>query len=397
MVDLIMFPSWDEVAAGYPYAPGRGDLSNEDWKALRAQAREERKKRRAAQKKAQADLKAFKQYEADWDAAEAENSEMPAMITDRSQLPNRNKDVFAGAFGNPLGWGAEEAAGQYLANAMEKPQNAGEFGISWLGHTGEETGKFLLSLLGWDEEEKKNPEMKSWLEKYIASGGDGAGLGAGVSPELMGTPFPDLKIGLDLSGYEDALKDVKAPEYSEREFDKWDAIAEGLANADWLNLDMSKAVRAMNKWSEDRSKNKADVANANAEAQSQYAKWKAAQKIALEELKANNAYRNAQIAMARWQANQPRALGGNKMTWTDANGNIHFQQVDKVGEARTVGNNAAMIEMMDLDEKALARMTPKKILQRANAAAMLYPDKDKIPFIQGYIMQATSMLPTKGD
>lgn len=398
MVDLIMLPSWNEVAAAYPYAPGRGDLSNEDWKALRAQTKEEREKKRAAQKKAQADIKAFKQYEADWDAAEAENTEMPALLTDRSQLPNRNKDVFADAFSNPLGWGAEEAAGQYLANAMEKPQNTGEFGISWLGHTGEETGKFLLSLLGLDdEEEKKNPEMKSWLEKYIASGGDGAGLGAGVSPELMGSPFPDLKIGLDLSGYEDALKDMKAPEYSEREFDKWDAIAEGLANADWLNMNMSKAVRAMNKWSEDKSKNKADVANANAEAQSEYAKWKAAQRIALEELKANNAYKNAQIAMARWQANQPRALGGNKMTWTDSNGNIHFQQVDKVGEARTVGNNAAMIEMMDLDEKALSRMTPKKILQRANAAAMLYPDKDKIPFIQGYILQATSMLPTKGE
>lgn len=398
MVDLIMFPSWDEVAAAYPYAPGRGELSNEEWKALRAQAREEREKQRAAQKKARADAKAFEKYEADWDKAEAENSEMPALLTDRSQLPNRNKDVFADAFSNPLGWGAEEAAGQYLANSMEKPQNAGEFGISWLGHTGEETGKFLLSLLGWDdEEEKESPEMKSWLEKYIASGGDGAGIGGGVSPELMGTPFPDLKIGLDLSGYEDALKDVKAPEYQEEAFNPQIAMANMLMNADWINMDMSRAGKAMWDAFSKRAKNNADVANANAEAQSEYAKWKAAQKIALEELKANNAYKNAQIAMAKWQANQPRALGGNKMTWTDSNGNIHFQQVDKVGEARTVGNNAAMIEMMDLDEKALSRMTPKKILQRANAAAMLYPDKDKIPFIQGYILQATSMLPTKGD
>lgn len=78
------------------------------------------------------------------------------------------------------------------------------------------------------------------------------------------------------------------------------------------------------------------------------------------------------------------------MAWRDANGNLHFQQVDKQGEARTVGQNAAMIEMLDAGGK---KMTPKKILQRANQAALLYPDKDKMPFIQGYIMQATSMLP----
>lgn len=83
------------------------------------------------------------------------------------------------------------------------------------------------------------------------------------------------------------------------------------------------------------------------------------------------------------------------MYWRDSNGNLHFQQIDKQGEARTVGTNAAMIEMLNLDEKKLKRMTPKKILERANQQALLYPDKDKMPFIQGYILQATQMLPRK--
>lgn len=394
MVDWAMFPSWDEVAAAYPYAPGRENLSNEEWKTLRAQAKEEREKKRAAQKKAQADLKAFKQYEADWDAAEAENEEMPTLITKRRQLPDRNVEAFKGAFGNPLSFKVFKAGNDYFTRVHNQPQNATELGFSIMSNILEDAWNYFTA----DEEEKKNPEMKAWLEKYIASGGgSGAGLGAGISPELMGSPFPDLKVGLDLSGYEDALKDVKAPEYQEEAFNPQMAMANMLMNADWINMDMSKAGKVMWDAFSKRAKNNADVANANAEAQSEYAKWKAAQKIALEELKANNAYKNAQIAMAKWQANQPRALGGNKMTWTDSNGNIHFQQVDKVGEARTVGTNAAMIDMMDLDGKALSRMTPKKILQRANAAAMLYPDKDKIPFIQGYILQATSMLPTKGE
>lgn len=400
MVDWIMFPSWEDVAAAYPYAPGRGDLSNEDWKALRAQEKERRKKQLAAQEEARKNARELQKYEADWDSAMAENEEMPALITDSSQLPGRNVEAFKGAFANPLSFKAEGAAIDYLNRASEQPQNKGEFALSWLKHTGEEAGKYLAGLVGLlpEEEDKDDPKLNSWLEKYIASGGgSGDGIGGGISPELMGSPFPDLSVALDLSGYEDALKDVKAPEYQEEAFNPQMAMANMLMNADWINMDMSRAGKAMWDAFSKRAKNNADVANANAEAQSEYAKWKAAQKIALEELKANNAYKNAQLAMAKWQANQPRALGGNKMTWTDSNGNIHFQQVDKVGEARTVGTNAAMIEMMDLDGKALEKMTPKKILQRANAAAMLYPDKDKIPFIQGYILQATSMLPTKGD
>lgn len=401
MVEYTILPTWAQVAENYPYAPGRGNLSNEEWKEVRraklAERQNERTLRKLEKEAAKArkkEEKAWAQYEADWDSAEQENN---ALIKDRSELPNRNLDELKAGmregFKNPFGWDTEEAVGNYIVNAVERPQNLGEFGLSWLAHTGEEAGNYILSLLGWGEDEEENPSLKPWLEQYLASAGGGAG--GGVSPELAGTPFPSLGIPFDTKAIEAILDEIKKPEYKEKEFDKWDAIAEGLANLDFINLDFSKAVRAMNKWSEDKSQNKADVANANEEARYGSEKWKAAQKIALEELKMRNAMQNAQLAVQRWQANQPRALGGNRMTWTDRNGNIHFQQVDKVGEARTVGNNAAMIEMMDLNEKQMKKMTPKKILQRANQAAMIYPDKDKIPFIQGYIMQATQMLPTK--
>ena len=392
MANFVLFPNWEDVASNYPYAPGRGDMSNEEWKAARKAARAKKKKDPTKQAE-----KALAQYEADWDSAMAENNRM---IQDRGELPNRNIDKLkAGAregFKNPFGWEAEEAAGQYISDAFERPQNLGEFGISWLGHTGEEAGKYLLSLLGFSGEKEKEATLNPYLEKYLAAQG-GNGLGVGVSPALMGEPFPNLSVGINLKDIEAELKKIKKPEYKKTEYDKWDAIAEGLANMDWINMDMSKAVRAMNKWTEEKNKNAADVDNANEEARYSNEKYAVAQKLALEQLKAQNAMQNAQLAMARWQANQPRALGGNKMAWRDSAGNLHFEQIDKAGEARTVGNNSALIDIGDLDEKALKKMTPKKILQRANMAAMMYPDKDKIPFIQGYIMQATQMLPSKGD
>lgn len=390
MVTLV--PSWNEVAGAYPYAPGRGDLSDESWKLLKQAEQDKRKAQREAQKVAREtqrkNEKAFREYEKDW--AKAEDEMSSGYILDRDELPDRNREILRQ--GEPTWSGLAD----YLVAAYDKPQNPVETAISWAGHTGEEAGKFLASWFNFGDEDKEDPNLKPWLERYIASGGGSGAGGLGDSPEMVGDPFPNLpNIGINTKAYEDAIENIKKPEYKAQDFDKWDAVAEGLANMDFLNLDMSKAVRAMNKWSEAKAKNETDTANANEEARYNTEKWQAMQRLALEELKAKNAMQNAQLAITRWQANQPRALGGNRMAWRDSAGNLHFQQIDKQGEARTVGNNAAMIEMMDLDSKKLAKMTPKKILQRANQAAMLYPDKDKIPFIQGYIMQATQMLPTK--
>lgn len=376
MVDLI--PSWSKIAAAYPYAPGRGELTNEQWQTLREKSAE----RRQTQRKNQTKIREAGQ--------EAEAEIVSDYILDRDKLPGRNLEILREGMRNKNA--TIGGLVDYLNAAYEAPQNIPEGILSWAGHTGEEAGKYILSLFGADEEEPDSVSMKPWLERYIASGG--AGVGAGVAPSQLGSAFPDIRpINVN---YGAGLENIKAPRYQEREFDPIAAIAQGLANTNWLTGDTSKAVAAFNSYGENKRKNKTDTANANAEAEFEVEKWKAVQQAAREELKANLAFKNAQLAISRWQANQPRALGGNQIYWRDSNGNQHFQQVDKQGEARTVGNNAAMIEMMDLSQAQMKKMTPKKILQRANQAAMLYPDKDKIPFIQGYIMQATSMLP-QGD
>lgn len=393
MVDLI--PSWSEISAAYPYAPGRGELTNEQWQTLRERSAERRQTQRKNQtkiRKAEKETKkAMQAYEKAWQ--EAEEDMASDYILDRDELPGRNLEILREGMQNKNA--TISGLVDYLKAAYDAPQNIPEGILSWAGHTGEEAGKYILSLFGVDEEEPESVSMRPWLERYIASGGgNGTGVGAGVNPSQLGSAFPDIRpINVN---YGAGLDNIKAPRYQEREFDPIAAIAQGLANTNWLTGDTSKAVAAFNSYGENKRKNKTDTANANAEAEFELEKWKAVQQAAREELKANLAFKNAQLAISRWQANQPRALGGNQMYWRDSNGNLHFQQVDKQGEARTVGNNAAMIEMMDLSQDQMKKMTPKKILQRANQAAMLYPDKDKIPFIQGYIMQATSMLP-QGD
>ena len=393
---MSFLPTWSQIAAAYPYAPGRTDETNEEWAQARKAGRKARQERKQAQ---EAESKALQDYDQAFNALAEESN---PLITDRDQLPGRNTDVWTEnpeAYGSSAGipgWGilgeVIRRAAEYLPKAAENPQGPGEFGIAWARDTGEEAGKWIASLFGLDPSEEENPELKPWLEQYIASGGGGggAGLGVGAGAGDVGTPFPELNVGIDLDKIRDALGKVKRPQYQEQAFNPQIAMANMLMNADWINMDMSRAGAAMQQAFNQRAKNNADVANANEEARYEQEKWAVARELALEELKAKNAMNQAQLAITRWQANQPRALGGNKMYWRDSNGNLHFQQIDKQGEARTVGQNAALIEMMDSGGK---KMTPKKILQRANQAAMLYPDKDKMPFIQGYILQATSMLP----
>lgn len=368
MAEVSLIPSWEGVAGAYPYAPGRGDESNEEWKYMRKQIKEARKQMRAEQR-------AFKQYDKEFKKAEEEAGlGEPKFVLDRDDLPDRNE------------WW--NLVGQY-----EQPKDKLDFVTSWAGHTGEEVGKYLLGLIGFGEEEEKKADLKPWLEQYIASGG-GAGAGLGADAALANAvPFPKL------AGYtpnwaklEEGTK-IDQPKYQEQAFNPWNTVANMLMNADWINMDMSRAGKVMQDAFNRRAADNAKVANANEEARVEQQRWQAARQMALEEMKANNAWKQAQLAVTQWQAQQPRALGGNKAYWLDSNGNLHFQQIDKQGEARTVGTNAAMIEMLNLDEKKLKRMTPKKILERANQQALLYPDKDKMPFIQGYILQATQMLP----
>lgn len=363
MVEMTLIPSWDEVAASYPYAPGRGDMSDAEWKVLRTADKETRKAAREA-KKAERELA---RYDAKWNDMVQEQ-----YVKDSSELPGRNP------------WWA-------LGTRAENPQSKTDVGLAvgmgaarpftWLG---EQAAKLLLG-----EDEEKTPDLKKWMEQYLASGGGygssaGAGLGAGA-----GTPFPSLRGYVPNWEKLSKAAQVKEPQYQEEAFNPQLAMANMLMNADWINMDMSKAGAVMQDAFNRRARNNADVANANEEARAKQEQWTAMRELALEEMKAQSAMQQAELAMRTWQMQQPRALGGNRMSWTDAAGNVHFQQIDKQGEARTVGSNAAMIDMVSTK----GEMTPKKILQKAQAAAMLYPDANKVPFINGYMQQAMMMLP----
>lgn len=316
--------------------------------------------------------------------------------------------AFQSYVGDPIGAGAasianwtsnakrkidEKGFNQYLSDVVNRPEDYGELALA----AAHDTGEWWASLFSGDGEKKEDPQMKNWLETYIASGG-GSGLGGGTGGAGMpgeSVPFPEIKYeSPDWDAIYKRLDSIKAPEYREEAFNPQMVMANMLMNADLVNMDFSRAGRVMQDAFNRRAKNNADVWNARESDRAENEKWKIAKDIALQEMKAADAFKRAQVELANWEARQPKALGGNKMYWRDSSGNLHFQQIDKQGEARTVGTNAAMIEMLDLGDK-ISDMTPKQILQRANMAAMLYPDKDKIPFIQGYIMQATSMLPIK--
>lgn len=314
------------------------------------------------------------------------------LIKDRSELPNRNTDrlPYPGQqIVDPFG--AAVAAGDYIYHAAENPQNAGEFGLSWAANTGESIGDYILSLFGAGEDKEGTPK-KTWLETYLAQGGPGGGAGmvaGGQGGE--GIPFPEISLGMrDI----DTSK-VKAPQYEGNPYNVWDVLAAGFANADFSGKlpDFSKAVNEMNRITAEGNKSVTDAKNAMEEARASAERWQVAQEFAKEEMRQRNALAQANMALAKWQAMQPRALGGNKTYWRDANGNIHWEQVDKQGEARTLGQNAALSDLAQMSDKELSRMTPKKIMQRAQQQSLLLQDKNsQIPFMQNYYIQGLQMI-----
>ena len=314
------------------------------------------------------------------------------LIKDRSELPNRNTDrlPYPGQqIVDPLG--AAVATGDYIYHAAENPQNAGEFGLSWAANTGESIGDYILSLFGAGEDKESTPK-KTWLETYLAQGGPGGGAGmvaGGQGGE--GIPFPEINLGMrDI----DTSK-VKAPQYEGNPYNVWDVLAAGFANADFSGKlpDFSKAVNEMNRITAEGNKSVTDAKNATEEARASAERWQVAQEFAKEEMRQRNALAQANMALAKWQAMQPRALGGNKTYWRDANGNIHWEQLDKQGEARTLGQNAALSDLAQMSDKELSRMTPKKIMQRAQQQSLLLQDKNsQIPFMQNYYIQGLQMI-----
>lgn len=398
MKDYSLIPTWEQVATMYKYAPGRGGLSDEEWAEFRKHTQQTRKELRE-NKRAKAEFeKAAKANDRLWQKAEKEDSRM---LKTGSELPDSNLNKYALSISNrfhnrkPYNTLANNIPDgfEYLINAVERPQNAGEFAIALAHDTGESVGNGLAWLLGLGKKQKEEAEFDAWLDDYLQEAGAGAdGASLGENPALAGTPFPELAgYTPDWASIRAAMKNIKAPKYQEQEYDKWDTIATGLAN--WDFKDLGKTVNLMNERTDAQKKNATDVANANAEAEYNAARENLANQLALENLREKVATRNAEIAVARWNAMQPKALGGNKMFWRDSAGNLHFEAIDKHGEARTLGSNEGMADILALGEKGLKKLTPQRLAKMAEKRALLIGDKaSQIPYRQGYILQANEML-----
>lgn len=322
--------------------------------------------------------------EADWSSITPPKSDF--FITSRDELPNRNwkqfnKDIDKGNYISGFG--------NYVDKAINNPQNAGEVALSTLHNLGQLVGETGYGLIkDYFNDTEKSADVSPWIEKYLAEyGGGGAGVGANANTTSV--PFPSIAFRSDFKGLD---TDISQPKYVEEEYDPLETVAKMLMNVDFINADMSRAAAALDKDSSSKRKNKAAVHNANEDARVEAEKWRAARKMALEELKLNLAEKNAALALQRWQAMQPKALGGNKMSWIDSAGNIHFEQVDKQGESRTLGENSASMDLLSMSPKKLKKMTPKQILERAKAQSLLLKDKSaQVPFVQGYILQANQI------
>ena len=345
-------PTWDQVKNNYPYKP-KGPT--EERKAELTELRRNREDR-ALQKSFEKTAK--------------ENDELwnPPLLTDRSQLPNRN-------------------AWWDVVSHVQKPQNKKQFAEAWAHDMMEE----IASWFPWGSKDSDAADPLEYTPEFLAWK-NGGGAGGGAYDPLAGTPFPSI------GGYSPDWKtlreaaNIEAPQYHERAFNPMNTVANMLMNMDWINMDMSRAGKIMQDAFNRRADDNANVANKNEEAKYNVARDKLNTALAFEELRAKAAQQAAQIAIARWNAMQPKALGGNKMFWRDSKGGLHFEAIDKYGEARTLGSNEAMADLMSMDANKIRKMTPKQIAQLAERKAlMLGENAAQVPFRQGYILMANQL------
>lgn len=289
-----------------------------------------------------------------------------------------NKDALEVVKGHDIMRRAPEA---WIANATEHPRTQPEFLASWLWHS--------IPNFKFGGKEEKEAEFDDWFEKYLAN--TGGGTGGGYGEPKTGTPFPNIAgYTPDWAAIQKA-RDIKAPEYKEREYDKWDDIWAGLSNFSFD--DIAKATNIMNSRTDAHKQDVQDVYNRNQDAQYGAARENLATQLALENLRQKQAMHAAELAIQRWQSMQPRALGGNKVYWRDSNGNIHWEQVDKEGEARTLGGNEAMAALTSMDAKKLKNLSPEQIVKMAKRQSLLLQDnKAQVPYMQGYILQANDLI-----
>lgn len=272
-------------------------------------------------------------------------------------------------------------------------------GAYWAGRSPWETLKWLMS----GDETKENPALEAY-KKELAGGSRGGGLGAGTGTGT-GIKIPGISAinlpSVDYSALRQKIQDLDIDTEQEVARHNWlTSFGEALANIDLTsNLagDWSKAAKIMADFDKERNHDEAATRNKSKQQKAELEMWKAMKDVALQEAEQNQALRQAELSLRNQQLQMQAAMQQAKANafYSGAYGPGGWTGGDKTKEARVVGGNASLIDIMEKP-----KMTMQQAAKKAKRDAMTLPQKDQVPYILGYMQQyaaAKGALNVEGD
>lgn len=260
-------------------------------------------------------------------------------------------------------------------------------GAYWAGRSPWETLKWLMS----GDETKENPALEAY-KKELAGGSRGGGLGAGTGTGIKIPGISAINLpSVDYSALRQKIQDLDIDTEQEVARHNWlTSFGEALANIDLTsNLagDWSKAAKIMADFDKERNHDEAATRNKSKQQKAELEMWKAMKDVALQEAEQNQALQQAKLSLRNQQLQMQAAMQQAKANafysgaygpggWTGGAGG------DKTKEARVVGGNASLIDIMEKP-----KMTMQQAAKKAKRDAMTLPQKDQVPYILGYMQQ----------
>lgn len=238
-------------------------------------------------------------------------------------------------------------------------------------------------------DQKENPILAAY-RKELAGGnyGGAGGRGAGGGIKFPGLPAAPALPDIDYQAIKDRIKNLDVDASVETPKHNWlTAVGEALANIDLTsNLagDWSKSAKVMHDFDKERNHDEAQTRNQAKKQKADLEMWKAMKEIALDEAAQNQALKRAELGMRTWQLQNQAAMMQAKANayYGGGFGGGGWTGGDKTKEARVVGGNASLIDVMEKPG-----MTMQQAAKKAKRDAMTLPQKDQVPYILGYMQQ----------
>lgn len=291
----------------------------------------------------------------------------------------------------------------YLGRIESEPFGEQDNFIDTSLKAGYRVGRFPYEFFKWmrQDDSKDNPVLAAYKKELAGGtngGGRGAGLGSGVKiPGIALAQLPNV----DYSALRQKIQDLDLDTEQEVAKHNWlTSFGEALANIDLTsNLagDWSKAAKILNDYEKEKSHDEAATRNKSKQQKAELEMWKAMKDIALQEAEQNQAMRNAELSLRNQQLQMQAAVQQAKANafYSGAYGPGGWTGGDKTKEARVVGGNASLIDIMEKP-----KMTMQQAAKKAKRDAMTLPQKDQVPYILGYMQQyaaAKGTLAGEGD